>query len=175
MTYVPTAMTFLQKLSAYSLEIITNKDLPDVAVTGLEEGYDSESLRILAGLNPADNPFVINDYFTRALKELGLELNNRKEAVVNVIIFYAKNIVEKKADTYQEFDKLNEIIDKTEFHYEDFGLMSCYAEYISIWEEITGGLDFHTADGLTKEKYIEKVKENIRNHLQDWLAINGGA
>jgi len=168
-------MTFLQKLSAYSLGFITDKDLPDVAMTGLEEGYDSESLRILAGHNTTDNSFVLNDYFRRALKELRLALNDdRKEALINVVAFYAKNIVDKKADAYLEFEKLNEIINKTEFHCEDLGLMSCYVDYISIWEEKTNGLDFHTADGITKEKYIEKTEESIRKHLQEWLTVNSG-
>jgi hypothetical protein len=35
-------MTFIQKLSSYSLGFITDKDLPDVAMTVLEEGYDSD-------------------------------------------------------------------------------------------------------------------------------------
>lgn len=167
-------MTFLQKLSAYSLGFITDKDLPDVAITGLEEGYDSESLRILAGHNTTDNSFVLSDYFIRALKELRLALNDRKEALINVVGFYAKNIVDKKADTYLEFEKLNEVINKTEFHCDDIGLMSCYADYISIWEEKTHGLDFHTAEGITKEKYIEVTQESLRKHLQEWLAVNGG-
>lgn len=165
-------MTFLQKLSAYSLGLITDKDLPEVAMTGLEEGYDSESLRILAGYNTTENPFVLADYLTRALKELRLAFNDRKKALIDVASFYVKNIVDKKADTYLEFEELTEIIDKTEFQCEDIGLMSCYAEYISIWEEKTDGLDFHTAMGLTKEKYIEKTEESLRNHLQEWLTIN---
>ena len=174
MCYVPSIMTFLQKLSAYSLGFITDKDLPELAMTGLEEGYDSKSLRILAGLNTMANSFVLNDYFRRTLKELRLELKDRKEALINVVAFYAKNIVDMKADTYLEFEKLNEIINKTEFHCEDLGLMSCYVDYISIWEEKTGGLDFHSAENITKEKYIEKTEESIRKHLQEWLTVNSG-
>jgi hypothetical protein len=167
-------MTFFQKLSAYSLGFITDKDLPDVAMTGLQEGYDSESLRILAGHNTKDNLFVLNDYFRRALIELRVVLNDKKESLITVVAFYARNIVDKKVDTYLEFEKLNEIITKTGFHCADIGLNSCYAEYISIWEEKMDGLDFHTADGIPKEKYIEKTEENIRNHLQEWLIVNGG-
>ena len=167
-------MTFLQKLSSYSLGLIRDKDLPDVAMTGLEEGYDSESLRILAGLTTTENSFLLNDYFGRTLKELRLSLNDRKEILKNVVAFYAKNIVDKKADAYLEFEKLNEIINKTEFRCDDLGLMSCYADYISIWEEKTGGLDFHSAENITKEKYIEKTEESIRKHLQEWLIVYGG-
>ncbi|TMI62598.1 MAG: hypothetical protein E6H07_14385 [Bacteroidetes bacterium] len=174
MSYVPSIMTFHQKLSAYTLSFLTDKDLPDIAMTGLEEGYDSESLRILAGHNVTDNSFVLRDYFRTALKELGLRLKERREALINVVAFYAKSIIDKKTDTYPELEKLNEIINKTEFDWDDIGLMPCYADYISIWEEKTDGLDFHTADGLTKEGYIIKTEEKIRKYLEEWLITNGG-
>ncbi|RYY00836.1 MAG: hypothetical protein EOO53_21105, partial [Gammaproteobacteria bacterium] len=106
-------MTLVQKISAYTLGILTDKDLPDIAMTGLEEGYDSESLRILAGYNTTNNSFILNDYFRKTLKELGLTFNDRKEALINVVAFYAKNVVDKKADPYLEFEKVNEIINKT--------------------------------------------------------------
>lgn len=167
-------MNFHQKLSAYSLGLLADEFLPDIAITGLEEGYDSESLRILAGHNSVENSFALNDYFIKTLKELGLTQKDRKDALINVIAFYAKKIVDKNTDTYLEFEKLNEVVNKTEFHCEDIGLMPCYADYISIWEEKMDGLDFHTAEGLTKEKYIEKTEEDIRKYLKEWLTTNGG-
>ena len=174
MSYVPHIMTFLQKLSAYSIGLITDKDLPDLAMTGLEEGFDSESLRILAGHNTTDTSFVLNDYFTRTLKELKLTLKERKDAFIDIIAFYARKIVDNKADTYFEFEKINAIVNKTEFGWDDIGIMPCYAKYISIWEEKMDGLDFHTAEGLTKEEYIKKAEEEIRKYLQQWLIHNGG-
>ncbi len=61
-------MTFVQKIFAYTLGILTEKDLPDIAITGLEEGYDSESLRILAGHNSTDNAFQLVDYFNASFR-----------------------------------------------------------------------------------------------------------
>ncbi len=165
-------MTFLQKISAYSLGLNTEKDLPGLAITGLEEDYDSESLRILAGLHPTDTPFKLNDYFTRTLKELQITMPEGKEAVIQVVAYYASAIVEKKTDTYVEFGKLIDIINKTPFHCADIGLLHCYADYISIWEEKMGGLDFHTSEGITKKQYIERTEENIRQNLNNWLAEN---
>lgn len=83
-------MTFLQKISAYTLGILTDKDLPGIAMTGLEEGYDSESLRILAGHNMTDNSFVLDDYFRRTLNELRLALKDRKEALKDAVAFLCK-------------------------------------------------------------------------------------
>lgn len=168
-------MNFLQKLSAYSLGIITDKDLPDLAMNGLEEGFDSESLRILAGHNSEDNAFVLKDYFTKTLKELKLTLKERKDAFIDIIAFYARNIVDRKVDAYLGFKKIITIVNKTEFSWDDVDLMRCYAEYISIWEEKMNGLDFHTAEGLTKGEYIIKAEEKIRKYLQLWLINIGGA
>ncbi len=167
-------MTFHQKLSAYTLGFLTDKELPDIAMTGLEEGYDAESLRILAGHTITDNSFVLRDYFKSMVKELGLTLKERKEALISIIAFYAKNIVDKKTGTYTEFEKLNQTINKTEFDCDDMGLMPCYADYISIWEEKMDGLDFHSVQGLTKEEYIEKTEGEMRKYLEEWLITNGG-
>lgn len=162
-------MTLNQKISAYTLGFLTDKDLPDIAITGLEEGYDSESLRILAGHNSTDNAFQMVDYFNSSLKELCLTQPDRKTALINVIKFYTHHIVLKQVDPYLGFEKIQESINKTEFYYDDINLMNCYGDYISIWEVKSDGLQLHTGSGMTKEQYIEKTKEDLVFHLKDWL------
>jgi len=44
-------MTFRQQISKYVTGNLTTEQLPDIAVTGLEEGLDTPSLCILAGLS----------------------------------------------------------------------------------------------------------------------------
>ena len=165
-------MTFLQKLAAYSLGFKTDKDLPDIAMTAMEEGYDTASLRMLAGKSEKDSAFELREYFGLALKELGLSLPERKEALTRVVAFYANRIAEKEVDTYQGFDEMNAMINKTEFDCESLGLMSCYVDYITIWEEKSDGLDFHTAEGISKDQYIERTEEGIRRQLKEWLILN---
>jgi len=165
-------MTFEQKIAAYILGLLKENDLPDIALTGLEEGKDSLSLRMLAGLSPTSNPFELETYFKNAVSELNVKLQEKKEALISIIAYYARIIVESNTDTYNRFSKLNEIIGSTEFSYDDIGLMYCYGDYISIWEEKTGGLDFHTTEGLSKEQYIEKTELNMRKVLENWLFVN---
>lgn len=165
-------MTFLQKIAAYSLGFKTDKDLPDIAMTALEEGHDTASLRMLAGKSEKDSAFELREYFGLVLKEQGLVLPERKEALISVLIFYASMIVNKKVDTYQGFDEMNNIINKTEFECDALGLMSCYVDYITIWEEKSDGLDFHTTAGISKEQYIKKTEEGIRRQLKEWLIEN---
>jgi len=167
-------MTFVQKISAYTLGILTDKDLPDIAMTGLEEGYDSESLRILAGYISTDNAFQLVDYFNASLKELMLTQPDRKTALINVIKGYSHNIVDRKVDPYLGFDRIKDAVGKTEFYYDDINLMNCYADYISIWEVKSDGLQLHSGSGLTKEQYVDKTKEDLIIHLKNWVTDIGG-
>lgn len=167
-------MTFHQKLSSYTLGFLTDKDLPDIAITGLEEGFDSPSLRILAGNESNENPFVLYDCFKLAVAELGLELKDPREALIQVICFYAKRITDQQINTYTGFDQLNSLINKTRFQCQDLELMPCYVDYITIWEEKGGGLDFHTVEGLTRDQYIERTGHKIRDYLKNWLIVQGG-
>ena len=174
MCYVPPIMTFIQKISAYTLGLLTDKDLPDIALTGLEDGYDSESLRILAGYNQTDNAFQVFDTYRKSLVELGIVPASRKNLLINVVNYYAYQIIKNSIDPYSGFDEINHLIRKTEFDYPDIGLENCYAEYVSIWEVLTDGLQLHTGSGLTKEQYITETKEELVSHLKRWLKLTGG-
>lgn len=165
-------MTFLQKIAAYSLGFKTDKDLPDIAMTAMEEGYDTASLRMLAGKSENDSAFELRDYFGLTLKELGLVLPETNEALKRVVAYYAKRIAEKEVDTYQGFDEMNDMINRTAFDCEALGLMSCYVDHITIWEEKSEGLDFHTAEGISKEQYIKRTEEGIRQQLKEWLTLH---
>jgi hypothetical protein len=171
-------MTFEQKISAYTLGLLTDKDLSDIAITGLNEGYNSESLRILAGHNSSENSFVLNEHFQNVLNELQITLKERKLALIDVVRFYVLNIVEKEADVYLEFEKIHEMINETEFYFHDIGLMPCYADYISIWEVEVAGLPqingFYLHVGREKVEFIDKTKMEMKTFLREWLIVHGG-
>ena len=171
--YVQPKMNFTQNISAYTIGLLADKNLPDIAMTGLEEGYDSDTLRILAGHNSSDNAFQLVDYFNDVLKELDLTLPDRKSALIEVIKFHANKISSKLVDPYLGFQVIVDIINRTEFYYDNINLMDCYADYISIWEVKSDGLQLHEGLGLTKEQYIEKIKEDLVYHISKWLTEIG--
>lgn len=162
-------MTFTQKISAYNLDLLLDKDLPDIALTGLIEDYDSASLRILAGYNELSNPFLLVETFEKSLNEMGMVLPDRKQSLINVISFHATSIVEGEIDPYIGFEAIDRVIRNTEFNYPDLDLDACYGEYITIWELMTDGLQMHTGSGLTKEQFIQKTKINLSDSLAAWL------
>jgi hypothetical protein len=161
-------MNFKQKISAFNLGFLTDRDMPEIALTGLEEGYDSESLIILAGLTPNDNYFRMLEYFKEALSELGLEQKDKLRSLIDVAYYYASQIITGKEDPYTGFDTLNRLVRQTDFDYPDMALDFCYADYITLWEVIGDGLQMQAGSGLTKDEFIVKTKSDLRLHLKEW-------
>lgn len=167
-------MTFYQKISAYSLSLLSDKDLPGIAVSGLEEGFDSESLRILAGYGSNENPFKLAGYFSRSLKEIGFNIPTRVNALISIIRYYVDEIIKGKVDSYEGFQAIENIVRSTSFDFEDIKLQDCYVNYISIWEVSSDGLQLHEGSGLTKEEYINNEKRELVSNLRSWLNSAGG-
>ena len=94
-------MTFHQKLADFVLGNTTILDLPEVAMMGLNEGYESESLIILAGFCKYENGFEILSYFKKALSELNIELKSEKEAAIEMIHFYVDEILNERIDAIE--------------------------------------------------------------------------
>ena len=74
-------MNFRQQIAKYVTGNLTTEQLPDIGVTGLEEGLDTPSLCILAGLSNNESPFQIDHYFKLTLEEL----NKRRPEVYTTI------------------------------------------------------------------------------------------
>ncbi|MFN8888502.1 MAG: hypothetical protein ACK5WF_13665, partial [Cyclobacteriaceae bacterium] len=119
-------MNFRQKISKYFLGFLTTKDIPDIGVTGLEEGLDSKNMRIVAGLAENENPFLAEDYLLKAIKDFGLTIPDRKEATLNVIIFHADKITSKQVDPYDGFKEIDRTIKQTGFDWDHFDLWYLY-------------------------------------------------
>lgn len=99
-------MNFKQQISNYVLGNLTTSNLPKVAFWGLQNGLDSESLVILAGLNERDDLFEINSYFEKALDELGIKIPDIQTASLEIINYYANMINSKQIDPYLGTEKI---------------------------------------------------------------------
>ena len=61
-------MNFKELLADYYLGNRLTSQLPEIALKGIQEGIESESLVILAGMNRNDNQHEIAHYFTIKLR-----------------------------------------------------------------------------------------------------------
>lgn len=103
-------------LALYKLELIGSENIPQLAITALDQGYDSSSLRILAGLIPnIDNSWEINDYFKKSLIELGIEELSSGQSCLVLIRYYLQQIID---GTITPFDGLEKIIKKIYYNSE---------------------------------------------------------
>lgn len=70
---------------------LTPDDMPTWAATALTQGYDSPSLRELAGVQ--DEPRTVRDLFTAALAELGAPHLTEQQALWVLVHTHARSIV----------------------------------------------------------------------------------
>jgi hypothetical protein len=85
----------------WTTERAITMNLPDLAVEAMEGGWDSRSLRLLAGMLPRDDARDIRDTFLSAAAELGRELPGRSDAAKRLIKLYASEIVEGRLTPYE--------------------------------------------------------------------------
>ncbi len=68
-------------------------NLPGLAVDALEGGWDSPSLRLLAGMSSHDDARDVRDTFLSAVRELGRDLPHRDDAPMGLVNLYSLEIV----------------------------------------------------------------------------------
>ncbi|MCB0429148.1 MAG: hypothetical protein H6585_00405 [Flavobacteriales bacterium] len=158
-------MTFKQKLAAYVIGYLTDKDIPDIGISALSEGLESENLTIMAGLSENENRFVLRGYFTKALEDMQLQLPDTSEAKMTIVDYYADEIIAGRLDPYDGYETLQRAIgfddDKDRY---DLG--EAYRDYIVLWETHTNGLCFYDKSKTTKEQFIVDTNEALVNALK---------
>jgi hypothetical protein len=84
-------MTLRESIDAVALGLIPGDQLPEIATTGLIEGYDCKSLAALAGESTAYyDPVECQRLWNAALLELGLEIPDQIGAARSLVRTYAR-------------------------------------------------------------------------------------
>lgn len=158
-------MEFIVYISNYLLGNLKTEELPDIAVKILKKGYDTPSLRILAGLD--SNPWDIDYYFKLTLKEMNIKFPNEKGAGLILIKYYIKQIINKEIDPIKGIEKIiNEVIKKTscfngkdkKYAYDYIGFHNLYGLYYA-YDDIVNPLVLSSYK--SKEKETNKIKDKI--------------
>lgn len=103
-------MSFQLHIAKMVIGYRTHTSLQTIALEALDEGLDSPSLRILAGLANNEYPSIVDHYFYETLKELEIELPNKKTAAIEVAVWIVDEI---NAGRKSVFEGTKELIDKT--------------------------------------------------------------
>lgn len=112
--------------------------LPAIALQALEQGFDSPSLRILAGLQENDNEFTLRRYLEDALRELSIEIPDKRQATLQVAIGIAHDIIAARQPIVEGVNEMFRKIDTYPFHeetrerrYDSIGLQEVYIIFIN--------------------------------------------
>ena len=111
-------MTFQQSLPKLVTGEIDLGSMPSIALQALEQGLDTPSLRILAGLLEDENEFILRRYLEDTLRELSIELPNKRQATIQVALTIAEDIFEERRPIVDGVEDIRITIDTYPFHLE---------------------------------------------------------
>lgn len=153
---------------------VTTDQLPDIAVQGLQEGLDTSSLCILAGLSKNENPFQIEYYFKQTLEELKIELPDRRQAALEYAIAIVDEILEGEKEIIQgtkeircnAIDSFDFYSDNKKYCYDSIGFEVIYGLFVTYYDLLEAD---HPWDKFkTNEQLMIEVKAELLDELKKW-------
>jgi hypothetical protein len=143
--------------------IVSTEDYVKWSHTLLESNVSSPSLNIISSLSSDENIFEVEDYFKRALKELGIKAPTTEISSRAYIAFLASNIfrVESLSEMFDLAYKIFRIVAELQ-----------YPEDLMEWYEISEMIDQIQYDDLPLEFNEEDIKSKIENEAKLILEVN---
>ncbi len=134
---------------------LPSEQLPEIASDALAEGYDSPSLRTLAGVT---NPIMseVEPLFRKALDELSIPIPDFSDSGKSIALYYAKAIVSGDVSPYEGARTLWNIYneDKVEIHNELLVFVGLASEYEDAEIYMNNG-------NLEYKQYLTEITEHI--------------
>jgi hypothetical protein len=167
-------VTFNQYIADYVAGNLTTSQLPKIALAGLEQGMDSDSLIILAGMSDNDNPFEIEEYFKKALTELEIKFPDKRKAALELAKYYADEIIAGKVDpvdgvnkiiysALNSYDFLNE---SKEYAMDSIHFQTIYGLYWT-YDDLSE-TDHPWSKEKTNNELMKEVKYDIIKEVKVW-------
>lgn len=175
-------MKFRQMIAKYVSGNLTTDQLPDVGMKGLEEGFDTPSLCILAGLSKNESLHQIDHYFKLSLDELKIILPDKRQAALEYAYAILDEILEGKIDVITGTREiLNKAIDSYDFFseskkycYDSIEFQTAYGLF-DTYEELSIA-DRPWQKGKTNEQLLIETKAELCEELKIWKnKIKNGA
>lgn len=162
-------MNFKQRISAHTVGLLTPKDLPDTALTGIREGFDSPSLRQLADAGSDIHLLQLNDLYLQSLAELDIPAPSVKNAVARMARYYARQIVYQQLDAVTGFTFIDNLMKKVDVFYAEIGLHQAYEHFTTIADFNSPQFEPDDAEGLSRTAAVAREQQFLLQALQTWL------
>lgn len=172
-------MKFKQLLEKYYFEDQSSDNLQGIALKGLEEGFDSPSLCILAGLEKNETPSIIDYYFQQTLLELKIKFPTSKDEalqyavrIVDEISAGNINVIEGTAAIISNVLERFDFFSETKMYcYDSIGFEKAYGLYDTYDDLTTADVEWQA--GKTNQELMIEVKEQLLDELKIWkIKIN---
>lgn len=168
-------MNFKNHIAKYVTGNLRTDQLPEIAIIGMEEGLNSPSLYILAGLEKNESPFQVEHYFKLALDELHIILPDKRTAALEYALAIAEHVINGKIPLMTGLLEIRyEAIDSYNFYEESKKLL-----FDSIGFERINGLfeaHFDLSDAFhqmhkdkTNEQLIIETEADLLIELKKWI------
>jgi len=176
-------MNFQQKLADFVLGNRTSSQHPDIALTGMSEHLDSESLNILAGMNRQDNTFELEQYFRQMLTELQIDLPSKMESVNILLKYYMNLIVAEPNRSFELMGKIHNQVyhsvewtdstspNKKNYVGSELGLEHLYTWYRELQDFEDGSALFYYNE-LPRTEQKRKFEQHLVEEAQNWIKAN---
>ena len=173
-------MNFQQKLADFVLGNRSTSQHPDIALTGLDEQLESESLFILAGMNERDNSFELEQYFRQMLSELQIELPTKMEAANVLLNYFMTQMVEEPTRAFELMTKIENRIyyaiewsesnsqNTKKYVGQELGLEHLYTWYRELQDFKDGSMLLYYNE-LSRNEQKKKFEEHLVEEAQNWL------
>ena len=167
-------MNFRQQIAKYVTGNLTTDQLPDIGVSGLEEGLDTPSLCILAGLSKNESPYQINHYFQQTLNELNIQLPDKRQAAIEYALAIVDEILEGKKDViigtreirYKAIDSYDFFSESKQYCYDSIGFEKAYGLFDTFDELSNADRPWQTEK--TNEQLMTETRTELFEELKRW-------
>ena len=173
-------MKFKELLAEYYLGIKSTSQLPEIALEGIQEGFKSESLLILAGMHHNDNQHEIFQYFKQAEIELDIIGFTQLQGANILLKYYLKNMVNNADQAYEIMGKINNDIytniefeelktENSKYLGSEMGLEKMYIWYRELQDWEDGSILFYYNNFSRSDQRLKFIEELV-NEAKSVLA-----
>ena len=146
----------IRLLAEKYMQLAIYESFVDWAGSSLEAGFDTKSIRILASLQKPLFPTEVEDYFYRSLKELGWELPEPKECVIEYARFFAEEILSDKVSPVEGCRRIYQVAVFLE-----------YPRELMNWFYLDDGLEMETYTDLTGTELDAAIIKEARKFASE--------
>jgi hypothetical protein len=155
--------------SGYALQLVTMKEVIDWAIDAVVGGFDSPSLRILAGLTDSDQAEV-GRYFSLVFRELQIPPLREELYVRFYTTLVLRELLSAKLGKKEALKRLSDLCIARGYEKE---LMDFYLLYHAKWDLETQQVQWYWKDA--DRSNIDRIIEEYANHWLKTYAVQNAA